>query len=69
MLLPVLSLDIRGPSVLCLSLYTSTTFIGKMLRLVFRLEEDESHMEQKCPLIATLDKPALSEASSLTTYA
>lgn len=29
MMLPVLSLDIRGPSVLCLSLYTSTTFIER----------------------------------------
>lgn len=50
MMLPLLSLDIRGPSVFCLSLYTSTTFIGKMPRLVFRSEEEgESHMEQKYP--------------------
>lgn len=68
MMLPVLSLDIRGPSVLCLSLYTSTTFIGKIPRLGLQVRRGWKPHGAEVPLIATLAKPALIEASSLTTY-
>lgn len=63
MMFSFLGLGIMRPSVFFLHFYASTIFTGKMSRLVFRSEIEDG---AELPKQATLAKPALSEASSLT---